>query len=467
MGGAEAARRNPGGVRQALHFLEANGLLVVFPAGEVSHFQWKERTVTDPRWNPAIARILEMAARRAVGLKAIPAYVSGANSAVFQALGLVHPRLRTAMLARELLNKRRAHVEIRIGSAVPVEKLLAIPTDEERMQYLRWRSYLLASRSDYKPRTSQPLATRDRAATLDPVAPAVDADAMARDVCALPPASRLARSGDLSAYLAPAAAIPAVLTEIGRLREITFRGAGEGTGKEIDLDEFDRHYLHLFLWNESKREVAGAYRLAGADCVRSLYTATLFKYGSEFLERIDPALELGRSFVRTEYQRTFAPLLLLWKGIGKYVAQNPRYKVLFGPVSISNQYQSVSRELMVSFLERHASLRGWAGLVSTRNAFRPSRRSVLPGAGFDIEDLSAVVSDIEPTQTGVPVLLRQYLKLGGKLLGFNIDPKFSNALDGLILVDLTKTDPKLLERYLGKGEAARFLAFQRGTNGAQ
>ena len=175
-----------------------------------------------------------------------------------------------------------------------------------------------------------------------------------------------------------------------------------------------------------------------------------------------PALELGRSFVRAEYQKSFAPLLLLWKGIGKYVARNPRYKVLFGPVSISNQYQSISRRLMVSFLERHALLKDWAQLISVRNPFAAARSNDLPESGFDIEDLSDVVSDIEPARAGVPVLLRQYLKMGGKLLGFNVDPNFSNALDGLILVDLTKTGPKLLERYLGKDEATKFLAFHKG-----
>jgi putative hemolysin len=466
MGGAEAMRSNRSGVRATLKFLAAGGLLVVFPAGEVSHFQWKERSVADPPWSPAVARILAIAGRHAAGLTVIPAYVSGANSTLFQAAGLLHPRLRTALLARELLNKRRAQIDMRIGSGIAVEKLLAIPTHEERTQYLRWRTYLLASRQEYKARTARPLTRRDRTARLAPIAPAGDARALEHEVGALPPTSLLARSGDLSAYLARPSEIPAVLTEIGRLREITFRATGEGTGKMVDIDEFDRHYLHLFVWSEARREVVGAYRMGGTDRVPGLYTATLFDYGPEFLERMGPALELGRSFVRTEYQRGFAPLLLLWKGIGKHVARNPRYRILLGPVSISNQYQSISRELMVSFLERHASLRDWVGLVSTRNAFRPSRRAVVPQSGFDIEDLSAVVSDIEPARTGVPVLLRQYLKLGGKLLGFNVDPKFSNALDGLILVDLTRTEPKLLERYLGKAEAVEFLAFQRGRHGA-
>ena len=130
------------------------------------------------------------------------------------------------------------------------------------------------------------------------------------------------------------------------------------------MDGFDERYLHLFVWNAAKQEIVGAYRLAGTDVTRDLYTATLFKYTGDFLDKLGPALELGRSFVRPEYQRGFAPLLALWKGIGAYVARNPRYKTLFGPVSISNQYQAVSRELMVTFLERDASLLDWASLIS-------------------------------------------------------------------------------------------------------
>jgi len=267
----------------------------------------------------------------------------------------------------------------------------------------------------------------------------------------------------MAVYLALAAEIPTVLAEIGRQREITFRAAGEGTGKPSDLDDFDVHYLHLFVWSEKHNEVVGAYRLAATDSARArLYTATLFQYSGAFLERMGPALELGRSFVRPQYQKSFSALLLLWKGIGKYVTRNPRYKVLFGAVSISNQYHSISRRLMVSFLERHALLKDWAGLVRVRNPFRSGPADELPQAVLDIDDLANVVSDIEPQQAGVPILLRQYLKLGGKLLGFNLDPDFSNVLDGLILVDLTKTEPKLLERYLGRNEAAEFLAFHRG-----
>ena len=465
LAGAGATQSNPGGLRRAIRHLSRGGMLVVFPAGEVSHFQWSEKAVADPRWSVTVARMLEIAARHATDLSVIPAYVRGANSVLFQLLGLLHPRLRTALLARELLNKRQARVELRVGSPIAIAKLLAIASGEERIQYLRWRSYLLAERKEYKPRTALPLPARSgRSFKEQPIARQGPAGQLTIEIERLAPERLLARSGGMTAFLAPAGEIPAILTEIGRLREITFRAAGEGTGRERDLDEFDPHYLHLFVWNDKTREVVGAYRLAATDRVArsGLYTATLFDYRDAFLSRLGPALELGRSFVRPEYQRSFSPLLLLWKGIGKYVAHNPRYKTLFGAVSISNQYQSVSRRLMVSFLQSHALLKDWAPLVPVRRPFSTGLDSGLPAAGLDVDDLSDAVSDIEPARAGVPVLLRQYLKLGGKLLGFNLDPKFSDALDGLILVDLTKTEPKLLARYLGKNEAAEFLAFHRG-----
>jgi putative hemolysin len=435
MSGRGAAKANSGGLRRSLEHLQSGGVLVVFPAGEVSHWRWRERSVADPEWNPAVARIARMAEAPVV-----PVFIGGANSAAFQAAGLAHPRLRTAMLARELLNKRGRTVDVRIGTAVPPEKLAAIPTAREQVDYLRCRTYLLGRRGPKQVPATKAL----------PLAGAIDPDVLAREIVGLTP---LDRSGEMEVYLAAAAEIPNTLVEIARLREVTFRAAGEGTGKPLDLDRFDRHYLHLFVWHSGRREIVGAYRLAGTDLARrhGLYTETLFHYRSGFLDRLGPAVELGRSFVRAEYQKGFAPLLLLWKGIGAFLRRNPRYTILFGPVSISNQYAAASRELMVGYLEKYAMLRGWAGMVRGRTPFRRTlTHAGLPTAGVDVDDLGAILGDIEEKPTGVPVLLRQYLRLGGKLLGFNVDLKFSNALDGLILVDLTKTEPKLLERYLGR-----------------
>jgi putative hemolysin len=467
--GRSAAGKNRRGLRESIEHLRKGGMLVIFPAGEVAHFRWRARAVVESEWNPAVARLVRM-----VGAPVVPMYISGANGPAFQIAGIAHPAIRTALLGRELLNKRGHRIEVHAGAPIAPRKLLAIPTPREQVDYLRWRTHLLATREQYKPHTGMPLSVREKEAHDEPVAAPLPAANVAAEIAALPAGCLLGRSSDLQVYLSRAIHIPNVLHELGRLREITFRGAGEGTGKRLDIDEFDPHYLHLFLWNARSKELVGAYRLAATDVVRKrygirgLYTATLFRFGDPFLDRLGPAIELGRSFIREEYQRGFTPLLLLWKGIGAFVARNPQYKILFGPVSISNRYQAVSRELMLSFLEKYAFLRDWTGLVRNRRALgerllKGANRPALPSSGFDIDDLSEVVSDVEQKQTGVPILLRQYLKLGGKLLGFNVDPKFANTLDGLILVDLTKTDPKLLERYLGKGESQSFLEFQKGN----
>jgi putative hemolysin len=257
------------------------------------------------------------------------------------------------------------------------------------------------------------------------------------------------------------------MQELGRLREITFRAAGEGTGKSRDLDRFDRNYSHILLWNKSKQELVGAYRagntaeILAQQGVNGLYTSTLFRYNPQFFEKLGPALELGRSFVRPEYQRQYAPLLLLWKAIARLLAIQPEIAVVFGPVSISNDYSKASREMIYRFFKARVRKDELAGLITPRKPFRPVGLRpwdcrAMCHALRDVEDLSQPITDVESDGKGLPILLRQYAKIGGKLLGFNVDRKFSNVLDGLMVVDLRKTEPAMLERYMGREAAARF-----------
>lgn len=447
---------NSGGLRMALAFLQAGGLLVIFPAGEVSHFDWKTRSICDPPWHGPVARFLRLAQRKVEDLQIVPSFISGVNSASFQCAGFIHPRLRTALLLRELLAQRGSQLNVRIGRRTPASAILADRTDEQAIEYLRWRSDLLGKSTRFKPQTRWPL--RRKTVRQQETAAPQAGGRMAAEIEALSESQLLAQSGGLEAYVVRAAEAPSVMAEIARLREVTFRAAGEGTGESQDRDEFDECYQHLFLWNPSKREVVGAYRVRSTECgVAGLYTATLFRYNETFLEKLGPAMELGRSFIRQEYQRDFSPLLLLWKGIGKLVSRNPQYRTLFGPVSISSDYQPASRQIMAGFLKRFAWLDDLALLVASRQPFVPSLQSL----AFDVDELSAAISDIEGKPSGMPVLLRQYLKLGGKLLGFNVDAQFSNVVDGLIVVDLVKAEKKLLERYLGKAEAESFLRFHQ------
>lgn len=468
-GDRRATRANVAGLRQGLRWVKAGGLLLMFPAGEVSHFHVRRSAICDPPWSDTVARLVRLAQAPVV-----PVHFAGHNSLQFQLAGLMHPRLRTALLPRELLNKGKINVPVRIGQPIPFSRLAAIESDAALAAHLRLKTYLLAT-----PMLVTNAAPRARAAPNTQsveVAPAVDAADLIREIGALPPEQCLSRNAGLEVYHAGARQIPRLLEEIGRLRELTFRAVGEGTGRALDLDLYDDYYEHLFVWNPDKQELVGAYRLGAADRIcerfgkRGLYTSTLFEFREPLLKLISPAFELGRSFVRTEYQKSFAALLMLWKGIGEYVARHPRYRVLFGAVSISNDYAMLSQQMLVEYLRRHNYELRLARLVKARQPFRRRHDVRVLGneldALGDIETLSGLVSDLEPDGKGVPILLRQYLKLGGRLLGFNVDPAFANAIDCLIMVDLTETDPRVLNKYMGRESAQRFLAQHAGARAA-
>ena len=302
-------------------------------------------------------------------------------------------------------------------------------------------------------------------AAVDVIAP-VPTDQLNREIARLPDAACLLTTDTFQVFCADASAVPAVLREIGRLRELTYRAAGEGTGRAVDLDAYDARYLHLFLWDCRAFRVAGAYRLGRTDRIvaehgiEGLYTRTLFDFDDRFVEHISPALELGRSFVAADYQKNYSALLLLWKGIGRFVIQHPQYRVLFGAVSVSSRYTTSSHQLLVKFLEDSCFDRQLAALVRPVNP-PPLTRSVSPPLSSAIHDVDKVISQMESDGKGIPVLLRQYLKLNARLLGFNVDPAFADALDALMMVDLATVHPAILNRYLGPSEAARFLAHHR------
>ena len=246
-----------------------------------------------------------------------------------------------------------------------------------------------------------------------------------------PPDHLLEETREFSVYLARTADIPLALQEIGRLRKVTFRSAGEGTGEARDLDRFDPHYLHLFLWNKEKREIAGGYRMCDVPAqmarfgIKGLYTESLFRFNARFVRQLGPSIELGRSFIRPEYQRQFAPLLLLWKGIGAWVARHPEYAILIGAVSVSNQYSPASRELIARYFEKQSASEGWRGAVKARRPLRgnlvqkwetQALCSLLP----DMEDLSAPIADLEPDGKGIPIFGQAIRETGRQAAGLQV-----------------------------------------------
>ncbi|WP_319471916.1 GNAT family N-acyltransferase [uncultured Pseudodesulfovibrio sp.] len=455
----DSAKKNISGLKESMRWLKNGGMLVVFPAGEVSSLRVKRKMVADPEWNPMVGRII-----RRTCANVLPVFFDGRNSGLFQTLGLIHPGLRTVLLPHEnLRHASGAPIRVAMGTTVKPEKLAGLEDDRAVVDYLRFRTYLL--REEGKPKFS--FKTGDGRRRLAPIANSRGRHVLASEVAALPDDRILIRSGDFTVFHAGAFQIPRILREIGIRREETFRKVGEGTGRALDIDEFDDLYRHLVLWNHAEREVAGAYRFGLTDEIladagpKGLYTSTLFDYQSGLLEEMGPALEMGRSFITTKYQKNYQPLLLLWKGVAEFVVRNPKYTKLFGCVSISGEYSGLSRELIVEFMERHCFLPELARRAVPRRPPKVKRLRKLdfhlPEAAFSHpEDVADVVSDIESGKS-IPVLLRQYLKLGGKLIGFNVDPDFGNCLDGLILVDLMQSDLKVLSRFMGRDGVQSFL----------
>ena len=345
----------------------------------------------------------------------------------------------------------------------------ALPSDSALTSFLRLNTYLLSTHDESKPKT---VLIKKKERKEEVIADAVSSLALEQDIQSLPEECRLMAKGEMEVYCGRASQLPHVLREIGRLREVTFRGVGEGSGRSLDLDKFDSYYLHLFLWNKAKSEVVGAYRIGQIDQIlkqygiHGIYSRSLFRYDEVFLKKLGSSLEMGRSFVRPEYQRSLTALMMLWKGIGAYVAANPRYRVLFGPVSISSDYSEVSRQLMAGCLGLNNCDQALAELVQPTTPLKNKGRfwsaSDLEGLK-GVEQLSSLIQQIEKDNKGIPVLLRQYLKLSGELAAFNVDPDFNDALDGLIIVDLTRVEERTLNKYMGSDGAKVFTDYHRSA----
>ncbi len=470
-GGMGAHSRSFAGIRQAREWLEKEGCLVLFPAGEVSHLNLRDGLVSDPPWNLGAARLA-----RASLAPVLPIYFHGTNSAMFHLAGLIEPRLRTALLPRELIKKADRTISLAVGDCVGGKKIEQIADDGALTDFLRAQTYFLGRRlaAGKQTKMAKPRLLSPRAAA--PIPPPRDKTQVAAEVAGLSTQHLMLQDGAFDVYVAQAGAIPVVMQELGRLREVTFRAAGEGTLRERDIDLFDAYYDHIFIWDRKQQELVGAYRVARTDDVvrrykiRGLYTQTLFHYGEPFLEQLGPAIELGRSFVRSEYQKSYAPLLLLWKGIGRYLCVHNHYKTLFGPVSISQSYAPLSQALMVEFLNNHHPYPVAPNAVKGRRPYRAAthpRAQIEPRIAryLDSDELGAMVSSIEPDGKGVPVLLRHYLNLGGEIAAFNVDKRFNNCLDALLIVDVTKAPLNALRRYMGKDAADLFLAGHREDAG--
>jgi putative hemolysin len=291
---------------------------------------------------------------------------------------------------------------------------------------------------------------------LEPLHTPIDAELVGSQLRAYGRDAILAEAGPWVVYRIDGPLEPELHLELGRLRELTFRAVGEGTGRCVDVDAFDDHYAHLVCWNRAADAIAGAYRLVRTEDVRrtigvaGLYTRSLFEFGDAFLDAIGPALELGRSFVVPEFQGSNA-LAMLWRGIGEWLAREPEIRAMIGGASFDRRYDDETLALVVAALEAHHAMP-----ASARIAVRP-KTPFEPGLRPGDEEVAALASVaglnrrvVERTgERGLPPLVKNYLLLGARVVGFNVDHAFSDVLDALIVVERDRIDPRRLARFTG------------------
>ena len=435
-------------LKNAISHLKDGKPLGIFPALEVSHYQPEKNLISDSYWRYEVINFIKRAQ-----VPVIPIHFKGNRNSFIQLFRRIHPLYRTIKVQSELLNKKNKKIKISIGSPVTVKEQNEIKDVYRFGRFLRLKTFTIGTSLEVRKHFKVRIKKQE---TIEPVidpAPAKDLEA---EINNLKKDYLLFTHRKFDVICAPSMEIPIVLNEIGRLREITFREVGEGTNHSIDLDEYDLYYHQLIIWDTEKNKIVGAYRMGkGKEImdqygIKGFYLESLFKMKNGIKPVLKEAIELGRSFIVKEYQREPMSLFLLWKGILFFLVNNPDYRYLIGPVSISNKYSTLSKALIVEFIEANFFNRDLAKYIEPRTKFKVQfnkdidKEVMLEYTESDIKKFDKFIKDVEPYYT-MPVLLKKYLQQNAKIIGFNVDPAFNNCLDGLIILDLFDVPMETIE----------------------
>jgi putative hemolysin len=331
-----------------------------------------------------------------------------------------------------------------------------IQENQQFLKYLQSKIYALGTKLEIKPSWFNPLSLRSAEEKFEPIDMPIASSALEEDIAQLTFHNLIASRGQFDIFVATAMQIPNVLQEIGRLREITFRTVGEGTGKSRDLDEYDLYYKQLIIWDRDAKRIVGGYRIGEGDIifrkygVEGFYIHNFFEIDESFYPIMENAVELGRSYIIEDYQKQRLPLFLLWKGILFFLLSNPQYQYLYGPMSISKYYSDISRSVIMEYVKKYYFNHELAKYLTPRTPFQFRSEKIdinllIENMDDSIRSLDSFIEDIEPSHFPLPVLLKQYIKLNAKFISFNVDPNFSDVLDGFILLNLSDVPYSMIE----------------------
>lgn len=436
------AKSSVPGIKAALRHIKSGHPLGVFPAGEVSTRKEGKLKVDKP-WEVGAVRFIKKA-----NVPILPIYFHARNSRFFYFLSKISDTFRTAKLPSEILSQKNRVIKVRIGKPITTKDQDAYSDLTAFSEFIRKKTYLMANPFYEKMK----ILSSEKIKIKKPIKKIITQDSTSsfiKEVDFLRTSEgRLLQSKNYEVFFAKAKEIPNLLQEIGRLREITFRAVGEGTNKAIDLDKYDAYYYHLFLWDREAKCLVGAYRMGlGKEIykehgIKGFYIQNLFRIESELHQMMENTIEMGRAFIIQEYQQKPMPLFLLWKGIVHVTLRYPAYKYLMGGVSISNQFSDFSKSLMIEFMKSHYYDPYVAQYIQPKKEYKVKLKDadkdfVFDATKADMQKFDKFIDEIEPGALRIPVLIKKYVKQNARLVAFNVDPKFNNAVDGLMYIKVS------------------------------
>lgn len=464
-------KSNISGFKNSILHLREGHPLGIFPAGEVSTYK-DGKLVVDKPWEEAALKLIKRAE-----VPLVPIYFHAKNSKLFYKLSKISDTFRTAKLPSEVLTQKRRVIKVRIGKPIAVKDQKEYKSLDEFSKFLRRKTYMLSNTFDKKSKILDNISSTLKTPKIPKrIVTPIDTAIMTSEIESLYKSNyRLLRSKNYEVFLAPAEKIPNILREIGRLREITFREVGEGTNEAIDLDTFDTYYHHMFLWDSDRKVIAGAYRMGlGAKIferygINGFYLQDLFRFEPELHKMMSQSIEMGRAFIIKDYQLKPMPLFLLWKGIVHTTLRYPDHKFLIGGVSISNQFSNFSKSLMIEFMKSHYYDPYVAQYVRPKKEFKVKLKDadkdfVFDETKADLNKFDKFIDEIEPGALRMPVLLKKYIKQNAKLVAFNVDPLFNNAVDGLMYIKIADLPESTVRPVMEEFQAELERKFVEGND---
>ncbi len=434
------AKSSLAGFKASIRHLQEGHPLGIFPAGEVSTYK-DGKIIVDKPWEESAMKLIMRA-----NVPVIPIYFHAKNSSLFYKLSKISSNFRTAKLPSEVLSQKNRIVKVRVGKPIQVKTQKEYTNLEDFTEFLRKKTYMLSNTFEKESLLKKvPTSLKIPKAPKKIVTP-VKSELLDKDIEKLRKKNfRLLESKNYEVFLAPPQEMNSILHEIGRLREITFRDIGEGTNKSIDLDEFDEYYHHMFLWDVEAKVIAGAYRMGlGSEIFKKkgidgFYLQDLFRFEPELYKMMSESIEMGRAFIIKEYQQKPMPLFLLWKGIVHTTLRHPEHKYLIGGVSISNQFSNFSKSLMIEFMKSNYWDPYIAQYISPKKEFKVKLKDadkdfIFDETKADLNKFDRLIDEVEPGSLRLPVLIKKYIKQNAKVIAFNVDPLFNNAVDGLMYI---------------------------------